>query len=46
MCNSDCAGGESRGRISLSISRLTLKRFFFFFFALSLGLESADVVPK
>ena len=31
VCNSDCAGGESRTGISLSIPSLTLKWLFLFF---------------
>ena len=47
VCNSDCAGGESRTGIGLSILSLTLKWLFFIFFCSFIGtVECADVVPK
>ena len=49
MCYSDCAGGESRTGISLSIPSLTLKWLFYFFISSFTGtVECANVhvVPK
>ena len=44
VCNSDCAGGESRNGISLSIPSLTLKFFFLFFICSFTGtVERANV---
>ena len=45
VCNCDCAGGESRAGISLSISSLMLK-WLFIFCSFTETVECADVVPK
>ena len=44
VCNNDCAGGESRTGISLSILILMLKWLFLCSFIGT--VECADVVPK
>ena len=49
VCNSDCAGGESRTGISLSIPSLTLKWLFLFFicsFTGTVECGNVHVVPK